>query len=212
MESAAHISRLYGTREVMHALQDCIRGDVLDFGAGSGKQAKLAKVRATTSATLDIDPALHPDIVGDVLDPPIPDNSYDTIISNQVMEHVEKPWMMIHHIARILRPGGMCILSAPFMAPFHANPTDFFRFTEQGMRSLCEKEGLEIVLCTKHGGYFASLGETVKHAWFSPLNPRRGRINKLLAPKVEAVFRLLNKCCPPGIVYNNVVCVARKPS
>lgn len=211
MKSAAEISRLYGTREVMLAIVDIVHGDVLDFGAGSGKQRKILEERATTYKSLDIDPALKPDIVGDVTNPPLPDNSFDTIVSNQVMEHVEKPWMMIHHIARMLRPGGVCIVSAPFMAPFHANPTDFFRFTEQGMRSLCEGEGLTVLLCTKHGGLFASIGETVKHSWFNPLNPKRSRINKLLAPRVERIFRFLDHFRAPGIVYNNVVCVAQKP-
>lgn len=209
MLDAKKISRLYGTRDVMLAISDVIHGDVLDFGAGGGKQRQLAKSKASSYTALDIDPGLGVDIVGDVLDPPIADGSYDTVISNQVMEHVRRPWVMIGHVARILRPGGVCILSAPFMAPYHANPTDYFRFTEQGMRSLCEDSGLEIVLCTKHGGFFASAGELIKHRFFSPLSPR-SRFNKILARRIEPLFRLLDKLTPPGIVYNNVICIARK--
>lgn len=211
MVTEKELSRLYGTREVMIALLDVIRGDVLDFGGGGGKQKTLAQSRAKTYTSLDIDASLHPDIVGDVLHPPVPNSSYDTIISNQVMEHVKEPWIMIEQIARILRPGGMCILSAPFMAPFHANPTDFFRFTEQGMRHLVERAGLEVILCTKHGGAAASLGETIKHRFFNPLNHNRSRLNKLCAPKIESIFRWIDGMSTPGIVYNNVVCVARKP-
>ncbi len=211
MVTEASLSRLYGTREVMLALQEFMRGDILDFGAGGGKQKALVSAHAKSYTSLDLDPACHPDIVGDVLSPPIPDTSYDTIVSNQVMEHVKEPWVMIEHIARILRPGGICILSAPFMAPFHANPTDFTRFTEQGMRHLVERTGLEVILCTKHGGVWASIGETVKHKFFNPLNPKRSRLNKFLAPKIEKIFRILNSWSRPGIVYNNVVCVARKP-
>ena len=212
MESAADIARLYGTREVMDALMHFVQGDVLDFGAGSGKQRKALQAVAKSYTTLDIDPQPGVDIVGDVLNPPIADASYDTVVSNQVMEHVKEPWVMVEHVARILRPGGVCILSAPFMAPFHANPNDFFRFTEQGMQHLCRRAGLEVVLCTKHGGMWASVGETMKHRFFNPLNPQRSRLNKLLAPRIERIFRFLNKLHRPGIVYNNVVCVARKPS
>lgn len=212
MVNETSLSRLYGTREVMVALLDFVHGDVLDFGGGGGKQKALVSQRAATYTSIDIDPAVRPDIVGDVLNPPIPDASYDTIVSNQVMEHVQEPWVMIEQIARILRPGGTCILSAPFMAPFHANPTDFYRFTEQGMRHLVERAGLEVLICTKHGGFWASAGETVKHRFFNPLNTRRSRLNKLLAPRVEKIFRFLDRLKgTPGIVYNNVVCVARKP-
>lgn len=211
MKTAHTISRMYGTREVMESLIDYIHGDVLDFGAGSGKQKRIILTKATSYTALDIEPAPGVDIVGDVLDPPIADGTYDAIVSTQVMEHVKKPWIMAQQIARILKPGGTCIVSAPFITPYHAHPNDFFRYTEAGMRSLLEGAGLEIILCTKHGGWWACVGETVKQKYFSPYDKKKSWFRRRLSMVLEQLFRLLDRTTPPGIAYCNVVCVARKP-
>ncbi len=210
MKSVQEISRLHGTREVMIAILDCIHGDVLDFGAGKGKQKSLVLTVAKTYTALDIDPQPNIDIVGDALDPPIADASYDTVISNQVLEHVKRPWIMVQQIARILRPGGTAVITAPFITPYHAHPNDFFRYTEAGMRSLVEDAGLEVVLCTKHGGWWSCVGETVKQKYFSPY-VKKLWIGRRLANLFEAFFLLLDKTTPPGIAYCNVLCIARKP-
>lgn len=194
----------------MEAVLEHVHGDVLDFGAGQQKYRSLFAVRARSYTALDIDPQPGIDIVGDVLEPPIPDASYDTVVSNQVMEHVRKPWVMVQQIARILRPGGRCILTAPFTAPFHAHPHDYFRFTEEGMRSLVEDAGLEVILCTKYGGFWAAMGEMVKQRYFSPYRAY-SRLRRLLAHPVGGIFRLLDRCTTPGIIYPNILCIARKP-
>ena len=205
------LSRLYGTREVMDALQEFIHGDVLDFGAGKGKQKALAVAKGKSYAALDIEARPNIDIVGDVLDPPVKDASYDTIISTQVMEHVRKPWVMAQQIERILRPGGIAIVSAPFITPFHSDPHDYFRFTELGMRTLFEDLGMHVILCSKHGGWWACVGETVKQRFFGPYR-KKTRISGHLSNMIERVFRILDRTTPPGIAYCNVVCVARKRS
>ncbi|MDB4978584.1 MAG: Methyltransferase type 11 [Candidatus Peribacteria bacterium] len=211
MDLAKMIAPVYGTRETMMLLADSIHGDVLDFGAGKGKQKQfiLKQTKAKSYTALDITPHENIDIVGDVLDPPLDDESFDTIISNQVIEHVRKPWMMVHHIARILRPKGTVIITAPFFVPYHAHPHDYFRFTEEGLKSLCEDHGLTVSLCTKYGGFWSSVGELVKQRCFSPYR-NRSRFTRLLSSKTERIFRFLNYFCPPGITYSSVVCVAHK--
>ncbi len=211
MPTNDQIARLYGTREVMEAVLDYVHGDVLDFGAGKGKQKPLLGTRAKTYTAIDIAPHPNVDIVGDILDPPIADSSYDTIVSNQVIEHVREPWTMMRQVARILRPNGMCIITAPFLVPYHAHPHDFFRFTEEGLKSLCESNGLKIILCTKYGGWWASAGETLRHRYFSPYKKRQNRILRFIGLYTERFFRLINTWCPPGIAYANVLCIAQKP-
>ena len=53
---------------------------------------------------------------------------------------------MVEQARRVLRPGGAAIFMAPFMYPFHADPCDFFRFSEQGLASLFERVGMKVEL------------------------------------------------------------------
>jgi hypothetical protein len=76
MRTADHIARFYGTREVMEAVLDFVRGDVLDFGSGKGKHKPLLSTKAKAYMALDMSPHPSVDIVGDILDPPIGDGSY----------------------------------------------------------------------------------------------------------------------------------------
>lgn len=83
----------------------------------------------------------HPDIVGDVMALSLPDASYDAVICLAVLEHVPRPWDAIREMRRVLVPEGWLFLYVPFLSPYHAMPGyygDFFRYTEDGIRSLCE--------------------------------------------------------------------------
>jgi SAM-dependent methyltransferase len=212
MKATKDLSRLYGTRDVMEAIIEMCKGDVLDFGAGTAKLRTriLGGVKSYTAFDMEALPGI--DIVGDVLHPDIADASFDTIISNQVMEHVKKPWIMVEQMARMLRPDGLCIATAPFTYPFHADPNDYFRFTEAGMKTLFEDAGLEIVLCTKYGEWWSTIWSTMKQRFFNPYSKKRGWLRRRLSGAAEAFFRALDHTTPPGIVYGNVICIGRKPS
>ena len=90
-----------------------------------------------------MDPVLtyHPDIVGDVMDmPQVTGAVYDAVICLAVLEHVPRPWDAMREMRRVLRPDGTLLLYVPFLSPYHAMPGyygDFFRYTEDGIRSLC---------------------------------------------------------------------------
>lgn len=79
----------------------------------------------------------HPDIVGDIMDLPLEDNSVDAIICIAVLEHVEEPQRAVREIHRVLKSGGYCFIYAPFLFYYHPMEGyygDFFRFTYDGFR------------------------------------------------------------------------------
>ena len=43
----------------------------------------------------------------------IADETFDVVVSGQVFEHIEFPWLTIKEIARVLKPSGFCIFIAP---------------------------------------------------------------------------------------------------
>lgn len=93
-----------------------------------------------TYHVLDSVDTYHPDIIGDVMNLPLPDASYDTVLCLAVLEHVPRPWDAMREMHRVLKPGGTLMLYVPFLSPYHAMSGyygDYVRFTDDGLRALC---------------------------------------------------------------------------
>lgn len=88
---------------------------------------------------LDPVPDYKPDIIGDIHNLPLKDNSVDAIICIAVLEHVENPFKAFDEIFRVLKTGGYCFIYIPFIYYYHAQPGyygDFWRYTEDGIKYL----------------------------------------------------------------------------
>ena len=75
------------------------------------------------------------------------DNTYDIVLSGQVIEHVKKIWVWIKELVRICKPNGRVITIAPLSWPYHEFPVDCWRFYPEAMRTLYEEAGLKVELC-----------------------------------------------------------------
>ncbi len=67
-------------------------------------------------------------------------NSFDIIYSNNVFEHLKKPWIACANINKMLKVNGACITIVPFSQRYHESPVDCFRYTHEGIRYLFENE------------------------------------------------------------------------
>lgn len=67
------------------------------------------------------------------------DGQFDVVISGQVMEHVDAPWIFAQSLARICRKGGLCFVTAPSRWKEHRQPLDCWRILSDGMRSVMTK-------------------------------------------------------------------------
>ncbi len=65
---------------------------------------------------------------------PLEDGAADCVLSSQVLEHVAHPDAYLAEARRVLRPGGRLILSTHGSWPYHPDPTDFRRWTIDGLR------------------------------------------------------------------------------
>lgn len=89
---------------------------------------------------IDIDPAAEPDIVADAHDlSMIADGAADCVVSVCVIEHCERPDVVIEEFYRILKPGGRLFIGVPFMFPYHADPHDHWRVSHTGIDHLCRQ-------------------------------------------------------------------------
>jgi SAM-dependent methyltransferase len=79
---------------------------------------------------------------------PVADDTYDIVVSNNVIEHVKKIWTWIREIARITKPGGHIITVNPLSWPYHEAPVDCWRIYPEGMKALCEEANLAVIFST----------------------------------------------------------------
>lgn len=76
---------------------------------------------------------------------PVGDQSFDAVLSTQVLEHVEDPAVYLGECYRVLRPGGRVLLSTHGIFAYHPDPVDLWRWTCEGLRLQVERAGFEII-------------------------------------------------------------------
>ena len=134
MSLSRSVARITLERELQRVLPALPPGVVIDVGAKRAPYRDL--VPATEYLTLDIRPESGADIVGDLHDVPRDSASVDTVIATEVLEHCYDPERAAAEVHRLLRPRGICILSTRFLHPFHPDPHDYYRFTNEGLAHL----------------------------------------------------------------------------
>jgi len=140
-------------------IKNNVYGELIDIGSGNMPYRGAIEPHITRYDSLDLYPRPGGvSIVGDVqkMDM-VNDNSYDSAICLEVLEHVPQPNEAIREIHRILRPGGVLILSAPHLSRIHDSPHDYYRFTRFGLQYLLTSAGFDIMQVVTRGGLFTFL-------------------------------------------------------
>jgi ubiquinone/menaquinone biosynthesis C-methylase UbiE len=112
-------------------------GETLPKGEGDVLSISRSK---NLSELLDIKPktlieADYPD--HNFLSLQFPDESFDFVLSDQVLEHVKgNPQQAIDESWRVLRPGGIALHTTCFINPIHEAPDDYWRFTPEALKLL----------------------------------------------------------------------------
>jgi ubiquinone/menaquinone biosynthesis C-methylase UbiE len=97
-------------------------------------------------------------IVSDITAIPEPAESFDAIMCTEVLEHVPDPLKALDEFARLLRPGGQLILTAPFASLVHFAPYHFASgFSRYWYEHHLAARGLEITELRANGDWFSYL-------------------------------------------------------
>jgi len=134
-----------GIEEELGGYREYFKGNVLNAGAGNRDLRPLIEGKLYNQ---DIPTGFHNaniDIFSPLNKIPVENGFFDCIICNAVLEHVENPEAVMKEFQRVCKPGGYLYLSVPFMQPEHLDPTDFQRYTLDGLKRLVRQHGFEVL-------------------------------------------------------------------
>jgi SAM-dependent methyltransferase len=118
---------------------------VLDLGCGSSPYRALFS-RAASYARADIAGTPELDFTMDAETERVDaaDGSFDVVVSSQVLEHVESPRLYLAEACRLLRSGGHLLLSTHGSYQDHPGPTDYWRWTRDGLEKELSGAGFAV--------------------------------------------------------------------
>ena len=129
-----------------HRAAEIVKGNVLEVGTGMGYGVEIVAPKSTRYIT--VDKQLPQNILQldnveyyEMEVPPIgfENSSFDTVVSFQVIEHIEKDIEFINEVSRVMRAGGQFIVSTP-NAPMSLtrNPWHVREYNADELRNLLE--------------------------------------------------------------------------
>jgi len=164
---------------------------------------------------LDLPPNGQAELYGDGMKMPFRDAVFDTVLCNEVLEHVPEPSRLLEEAARVLRAGGILLLTTPQTWGLHHEPHDFYRYTKYGLRYLGGKCGLEVIEVSPTCGLWATLTQRLTDTVIYTYVAGRARwviaiLSLLLVPVQLLGYGLDRLCGKVGDTLDHVM-VARKP-
>lgn len=162
-----------------------LEGSILNAGGGF---RPIHLPNASRVVNMDLSPMPGVDIVGDLETIPCPQETFDGILNVAVLEHVRRPWVVVREFHRVLKPGGKLLCVVPFFQPIHYVPTDYFRFTPDGIASLLEDAGFSLTHSFETHTCWHTFG------WMcQDLLKEKGSLTQLLSYPLAKMVYLLSK-------------------
>jgi len=76
---------------------------------------------------------------------PFSEGEFDSVVTNEVLEHVFEPDIFLCEINRVLKNQAFLLITVPFIWDEHEQPFDYARYSSFGLKYLLNKYGFEIV-------------------------------------------------------------------
>lgn len=201
---------------------------ILDAGAGELKNKKYCQHLNYTSQDIceydgvGDDVGLHMgewntdniDLVCDIVNMPIADDSFDAVICSEVFEHMQDPALAIVEFSRVIKDNGILILTAPFSSLVHFAPHYYCTgFSSYWYKHHLEKNNFEITSIQANGDWFSLMKQEILR-----IPKECYKSNKLLVPfavLLSLLYVFLFKFINSGAQKIDIACfgyfvVARK--
>jgi SAM-dependent methyltransferase len=122
---------------------------------------------------------------------PFDDASYDSIISNEVLEHVFNADEFLSEINRCLKNGGQLLLTVPFVWDEHEQPGDFGRYTSFGLKYLLQKHGFEVLEFYKTAGDISIIFQLINDYIYKVAIGKNKLLNRVFVNALCSIFNII---------------------
>ena len=195
-----------------------ITGKTLDVGCGSKPYQSLygsSEYIGLEYDTPENRSIKNADFFYDGTSFPFDNSSFDSVVLNQVFEHVFNPDNFLDEVLRILKKDGKLFLTIPFVWDEHEQPVDYARYSSFGIKSILEKHGFEILEQRKSVQDVRVIFQLLNLYIFKKLVTNNGLLNQLmillLISPLNILGSLLNLLLPSNVdLYLDNIVLARK--
>ncbi len=170
--SASYIVSIFGIELINQLFPKYLKGKLLDLGCGFVPYYEFYKPFIDDNVCVDWENSLHKneylDHACDLNQPlPFENECFDSILSTAVLEHLYNPKQFVKECTRILKQGGILILSSNFCYWEHEIPFDYFRYTQFFYKKIAEENNLEVLELHPVGDGIAVIADTLAKISFS---------------------------------------------
>ena len=163
-----YVPRISILQAVKENLQ-IFKGVMLDVGCGQmpyrelifDNNNKVKKYLGLDLASSTVHNTSIADLHWDAKIIPLENETIDSAMATEVLEHSFYPNETLSEIYRVLKPGGSFFCTVPFLWPLHEVPYDAFRYTPFSLKMLLENAGFQNIEIKSLGGWNASLAQMI---------------------------------------------------
>lgn len=196
-----------------------VQGKILDIGCGSKPYQNLF-VNATQYVGLEIDTEdnrfkKNADFFYDGKIFPFEKGSFDSVITNQVFEHVFNPNEFLNELNRVLKVSGILLITVPFVWDEHEQPFDYARYSSFGLKHILQENGFHILEHRKSISDIRVVFQLINAYLYKITLTKNSYINLLFCIFLMAPFNIigeiLSKILPKNDdLYLDNIIIARK--
>ena len=147
------------------------------------------------------------DIISNIYDIPLEKNSFDAILCIEVLEHVTDPVIALKELYRILKPGGVILITAPFNSLTHYSPYHFSTgFTKYFYLHHLNDIGFNNIEITPNGNYFEYTAQELRRIKSVAKEYSNKKINIINRVVILLLLNLLNKLSRNDTSSYNLQC------
>ena len=167
-------------------------GNLIDIGCGNKPYKNLFKhCKSYIGLEIESENKNSADFTYDGKNFPFEDETFDSAVCSEVLEHVFEPNQFLKEVNRVLKKNGLIILTLPFFWDEHEQPYDYARYTSFGLKYILEKENFEILEQVKIGNDLSIITQLLNCYIYKKLYENKNFILKSLSLIFFSFFNLI---------------------